>query len=249
MQPTTIDDVIAELDNVINWCRQNQSRIGYFACLYRKMTLSVKQGIAQGKFQDGKRMELLDVIFANRYLQAWKAYISKEKCSNAWCAAFDVSSRSDLIVLQHLLLGINTHINLDLAIAAVESCPGEKIYGLENDFNHINDVIAGLMDEVQADLASIWAPLKRMASLAGKTPEQLMNFNIAIARKTSWANAIALSVASGKAKEEFINLMDNNVVKLANGISSPGSAAKLLLRFVLLSETKSVNDIISKLYD
>ena len=123
IQATSVDDVIAHLDNIIDWSKKKQSRIGYFATLYRNMTKAVKQGIADKTFTDGKRMELLDVIFANRYLDAWDAYVNKQKCSNAWCAAFNACDKNNLIVLQHLILGINTHINLDLGIAAAEACP------------------------------------------------------------------------------------------------------------------------------
>jgi hypothetical protein len=41
-------------------------------------------------------------------------------------------------------MGINTHINLDLAIAAALTSPGTAIYSLEKDFNKINDVISSL---------------------------------------------------------------------------------------------------------
>ena len=139
---TTIDEVITELDSIIEWSLANKSRIGYFATLYRRMTIAVKNGIANNTFQDGKRMEQLDIIFAKRYITAWDAYINKKPCSNAWCNAFDACQQTDLIVLQHLITGINTHINLDLCIAAAECCPRDQIYSLESDFEMINKVIA-----------------------------------------------------------------------------------------------------------
>ncbi|MEO5782294.1 MAG: DUF5995 family protein, partial [Ginsengibacter sp.] len=139
---TSIIEVITELDKVIEWSKLNQSRIGYFASLYRNMTIVVQRGIANKFFDDSARTERLDVTFANRYLQAWQAYTNKQKCSAAWQKTFDFCNNNNLVVLQHLILGINTHINLDLAIAAAETCPGEKIYDLQNDFEKINVVIA-----------------------------------------------------------------------------------------------------------
>lgn len=70
MLPTTIDGVIEELDRTIATARRDESRLGYFPALYRKVTASVQQGIADGRFEDGDRMERLDIIFANRYLEA-----------------------------------------------------------------------------------------------------------------------------------------------------------------------------------
>ena len=68
MAATDIDGVIQQLDVIIDWAHRHKSRLGYFAALYRKVTLKVKEGISEGFFEDGERMERLDVVFANRYL-------------------------------------------------------------------------------------------------------------------------------------------------------------------------------------
>ncbi len=78
-------------------------------------------------------MEKLDVIFAKRYLDAFAAYGLKQTCSGSWQWAFDGCTNTNLTVIQQLLLGINTHINLDLAIAAAHTCPGNGINALEKD--------------------------------------------------------------------------------------------------------------------
>ena len=62
----TIDEVIEALDGVLDEARRDGSRLGYFAALYRKVTIEVKKGIAAGYFDDGPRMERLDVLdYAN----------------------------------------------------------------------------------------------------------------------------------------------------------------------------------------
>lgn len=66
-----IDDVIRELDGIVHDCRRERNRLGFFAALYRTVTAEVKKGIEAGRFDDAKRMEHLDVIFANRYLDAY----------------------------------------------------------------------------------------------------------------------------------------------------------------------------------
>src|SRR5690606_22160887 len=129
-----IKEVLNQLDAIINYCRINQHRNGYFATLYKHMTLAVKQGIEKGMFDDGPRMEKLMVIFANRYLSAWEAYNNNQPCTNAWCATFDACRQNDLVVFQHLLLGINTHINLDLGIAAAQTVSGDQIHEMQADF-------------------------------------------------------------------------------------------------------------------
>lgn len=249
IKATTIDEVVSGLDYVIDWSKQKESRIGYFATLYRKMTIAVRDGIANNSFDDGKRMEVLDVIFANRYLQAWYAYTNKQKCSNAWCAAFDACENSKLIVLQHLILGINTHINLDLGIAAAEACPAAEIQSLSSDFNKINTVIAGLTENVQNDLVEVWPPLGLLIRLAKHRQEPLLNFSIDTARKVSWQNAVVLSQATGNNRENYINIMDNAVSKIADRITNPGFVVELALRPIRRMESKKVSDVISLLHD
>lgn len=244
IKASSVDEVIVHLDNIIDWSKKKQSRMGYFATLYRNMTKAVKQGIADNAFTDGKRMELLDIIFANRYLHAWDAYVNKQKCSNAWCAAFDACNKKNLIVLQHLILGINTHINLDLGIAAAEACPGEKIHTLKADFEKINGVIASLMQGVQDDLSQVWPPLSFLERIANNREDAVLNFSIDLARKASWANAVALSKAEGESKEHYIKMMDNTVLFLANRIINPGLATRFILSPVLKMESKKVSDII-----
>ncbi|MFP4635849.1 MAG: DUF5995 family protein, partial [Nitriliruptoraceae bacterium] len=65
---TSIDEVIAELDDVIARAIAQRDAAGYFAVLYRKVTATIRDGLATGFFDDAERMERLDVLFAERYL-------------------------------------------------------------------------------------------------------------------------------------------------------------------------------------
>jgi hypothetical protein len=73
MAATTIDEVINQLEKIIKESIDTRSRIGFFAALYHKVTVRVKEGILKNEFEDGARMEQLDVVFANRYARdgAW----------------------------------------------------------------------------------------------------------------------------------------------------------------------------------
>ncbi len=247
IQTTSINEVIVHLDNIIEWSKKQNSRIGYFATLYRSMTIAVQKGIANNSFKDGKRMERLDTIFANRYLQAWYAYVNKQTYSNAWRSTFSACDNGNLVVLQHLLLGINTHINLDLGIAAAETCPGDKIHDLREDFEKINDVIASLMQTVQDNLSKVWWPLKMLTKISNNRHEAVLNFSIDSARKASWANAVALAVVQGDANKNYITMMDNTVVRIGNRIMDPGLAMGFVLQQVRRMEDKNVTNIIGLL--
>jgi hypothetical protein len=120
-QFSSIDEAISAMDRNIDRCLEGADRAGFFAAMYRAVTARVKQGIEDGWFDDCDRMERFDVLFAHRYLDACRRWEAGSEVTDAWRLAFETSERSDCIALQHLLLGINAHINLDLGIAAADA--------------------------------------------------------------------------------------------------------------------------------
>ena len=147
---------------------------------------------------------------------------------------------SSLTVLQQLILGINTHINLDLAIAAATIAPGNQIHALHEDFNRINSVIAALFDDVQACLTEVWFPMRLLKKVINKHGDAVLNFSIGKARDTAWANAVLLANMTAAQQAAHINTMDALVRKIGEGIVQPGFWPTLLLRFVRLTEYDDV---------
>jgi hypothetical protein len=241
----TIDEVIAQLDAIIAACRARKSRLGYFPALYRKVTIRVKEGIARGNFEDGARMERLDVIFANRYLAAWDTHQRGATPSQAWLVAFNAAKSPFRIVLQHLLLGMNAHINLDLGIAAAQTAPGGALPSLQNDFNAINGVLASLVDEVRTELQYIWKPLKSLARLSFGLENYLINFSMETARSHAWGIAEKLAPLTDQAA--IIHETDQSTTLLAEVIRNPPPLTRLNTLLIRLCEMKSVPAIIDTL--
>ena len=241
----TIDEVIAQLTMIIDDCKNRQDTLGYFAVLYRKVTQRVKRGILQNEFEDGKRMELLDVRFANRYFEAYDAFRSGKPCSASWQLAFNASQEQHHIVLQHLLLGINAHINLDLGIAALDTAGDQSINSIRNDFFAINAVLAELVDNVKNDIGAISPVFKCLMPLAPKTEEMLINFSIQLARDGAWKFAGELQ-ASGRS-EQLIEARDEIIVLLGSTIRKPGIILSLINRVIAFFEWRSVAEKMERL--
>ena len=247
MLPTTIDGVIKELDRTIAEARREASRLGYFPALYRKVTFSVKQGIADGRFEDGKRMERLDVIFANRYLEAIAKLRSGEAPTRSWAMAFDAAASSRPLVLQHLLLGMNAHINLDLGIAAARTAPGGELAALQGDFNTINDVLAELVDEVKGDLTAVWPKLAWLDRLSGPADDAIANFSMGAARDRAWKTATRLAPLPSQEQRLLIAESDRRVEILGRVIWKPGLTARAVGTFIRMGERGTVPEIIDLL--
>jgi hypothetical protein len=146
MRAENIEDIIKNLTEIIEWSRENASRLGYFPALYRKVTVQVRNGIEEGFFEHGDLMDRFDVVFANRYLDAFHQYVDSGTATRSWKLAMDATSSRRPVVLQHLLLGMNAHIALDLAVTVAETTPERKLPELKNDFLKINGILSGLID-------------------------------------------------------------------------------------------------------
>ena len=249
MQANTIDQVISFLEEIIEESKTNNSPMGYFAALYQKVTIKVKEGIENNYFDDGPRMEKLDIVFANRYLEAYYAQKKKEAVTTSWQKAFAIAPNYWPIVLQHLLIGMNAHINLDLGIAAAEVSKGKDIDALENDFKKINDVLSSLVKDVQNDLAKIWPALKIILKLTGKADDFLVDFSMEIARDGAWKFANQLAEQQ---EDDWIVLIEERDEKVANKakiVTHPGFIISGMMKIVRIGERGTVKKKIEILKD
>ena len=212
------------------------------------MTVAVQKGINDKLFADGARMEKLDVIFANRYLEAYYRQSLKNHITESWKVAFDATLQP-LTVIQHLLLGMNAHINLDLSVAAAETCKGDHIELMRKDFDLINDIIGSLINIVQKDLEEICFPMKMLKYIDNKSKESVINFSITTARNTAWINAVALSAIFPDMYNPYIKTLDSKIALVANNIKNPDFSQSLILRAIRIFEPKDVGEIINFLKD
>ena len=236
----TIADVILALDAIVQESARTQSRAGYFAALYKRMTMAVSIGIQKGAFEDGPRMEALDILFAQRYLTAFESFKASTECSSSWQHALTGCGNRSLIVLQHLLLGINAHVNLDLAIAAAKLAPGNAIHALEKDFNQINVLIAELIDDVQKCLEEVWFPMRLLRNVINRQGHAVLNFSMGVARKTAWTNAVLLANMNAADQAVHIKSIDVMVRNIGERISHPGLWPQMLLRIIRFTEYEDV---------
>src|SRR5690606_16469830 len=187
MLPKTIDEVIFKLDEIIEKECANNSCMAYFPILYRKVTVRIKEGILKNEFENNERMEKLDVLFATLYIDAYEGLVHNKPFTRSWKNAFEAAKTGKLLIMQHLLLGINAHINLDLGIAVAETVGDDgELMDFENDFNKINEILASMIANVEAKIISV-SPLFGLLDKFGKGREdKLVSFSINVARDGAW---------------------------------------------------------------
>lgn len=226
MLPTTVDGVIANLQTIIDDSITTGSRLGYFAALYKRMTMAIRDGIQTGKFQDNARMERLDVTFANRYLVTREQYFTGELHGQSWLQAYSATNSSQYTVLQQLLIGINPHIMIDLGVAAARTCPGDQFASLEHDFNTVNAVILALFPTIDAELDEL-SPFENFVdhSFLGWIKDKAIDLSIDAGRKSSWDFAKSLAYLDLPAQAIAIGKRDLEALALGTCILKDPMAA------------------------
>lgn len=244
----TIDEVIKQLDDVIARSIREQSRLGYFAALYRKVTVKVKEGIAEGRFDNCPRMELLDVTFANRYLTALGQFERGERPSLCWLASFKAAAAWRPIILQQLLLGMNAHINFDLGIAAAETAPGDELPSLEHDFNEINIILAGLVAQVQSAIYEVSPWIRLLGQIDPRADTAIVNFSMDKARASAWNLATRLGPLSQDRWNAVLDIRDAEATALSYLVRNPiGWLFKIGLLVIRSRESNNVAKVIEVL--
>lgn len=244
MTPVNIAEIVDRLTGITTWARQTDNRLGFFPALYRTVTIEVQRGIAEGRFEDPVRMERLDVIFARRYLDAFESYREGKPLPRSWRLAFDAATRWRPIILQHLLLGMNAHINFDLGIAAATVAPGASLPALQRDFNEINVILAGLMAGVESEISAVSPWIDLVATAAGNVDSVLAAFNMDLARNVAWRVAEKLAPLDTANQQRQIEEVDLAATLLGRALLYPPLLTTAALVIVRGRETSSVPDVI-----
>jgi len=248
MTPQTIDEVIVELDQIIVRARRERSRLGLFATLYRNVTIRVKEGIAAGAFEDGARMEKLDVTFANGYLSALDSFRNGRPLRKCWLVSFKMAAKWPPIILQHLLAGMNAHINFDLGIAAQAVAPGAELPSLEHDFNQINAILGAMVAKVRSDIEEVSPWIKLLDSIDPSAENQFINFSLDKARASAWLVANIVNSTPPAELARKLSILDDGVAMLGLLIGSPKEwIVSLGLHVIRLRESNDIPHIIDVL--
>jgi hypothetical protein len=247
MRADDIDGVIDNLTDIVNGAVRDGDRIGYFASLYRQVTVAIRDAIRVNEFDDGERMSRFDAAFGNRYFDALDAWRRDQKGPRCWREAFRLLEETDTIIVQHLLLGVNAHINLDLAVAAAQTSPGDSIQNLERDFFLVNDILVSVLAQIQDALDDVSPFMSLLDEFGGRTDERILDFNIRTARREAWQNALLLAHQPEAQRAGTIERLDTRATLLAVLLARPGRLIRPVVELIQARESPDVREVISRL--
>ncbi len=174
-------------------CSREGDRIGYFAAMYIAVTRTIAERTASGAFDDPERMEHFVVAFAGRYLRNLDGWANGGAVDGSWRLAFETAARWRPVILQHLLLGMNAHINLDLGVTAAEHAVDGVLDAVRADFDAVNDVLGSLVDECQGALGDVSPWMGLADRVGGGGDETMIRFSLVAARRQAWSVATRLA--------------------------------------------------------
>lgn len=201
-----VADVLARMDDRLAELHAAGDARRVFLAVYRTMSGSMGEAIADGRFVDPVWTERLTVAFAGLYFEADEAWCDDRSCASPWAAAFVAAERPRVTTVEHALLGINAHIVYDLprAVATTMVASGDVDDGQVTeatvarrrfDYEVVNQVLAETVDRAQDVLAAYVPRLRVVDALASRLDEYAAEALLRASRTQGWHAAMALAVA------------------------------------------------------
>lgn len=189
------------------WIQASDKRAIFLNC-YLLMTRNMLTAIESGEFHDADWVRPLLQRFADYYFEALEAYDHGSPTTpKVWQRAHDAAQRKKVAVLQHLLLGVNAHINFDLVLTLVELLEGEWNELDEDvrtmrytDHCQVNAIIGRTIDAVQDEVIEVLLPeMDYVDRLLGPFDEWMTSRLISRWREEVWQHAVQLLECSTQA--------------------------------------------------
>jgi hypothetical protein len=215
---------------------------GYFPALYSRVTERIGASIEDGAFQDGPGLDRFATRFASHYVAAAHDHGRGPQC---WQASWNVAADPRLLIVQHLLLGINAHVNYDLPRAVVEVADERgDLLSIRHDFDAVNDVLAATYVDVVKDLDRVSRWVNSASRLGGG---HAFNFSLALARARAWQAATAMYSLPAEGRRAYAEQLDRLVSVLAFQITRPTPLLRPLVSLARRLEEHDATKVVTAL--
>jgi hypothetical protein len=214
------------VDRLLADMQRNLDRLGCghnaaFALLYWRTTEGIRDAIRAGEFSDRPFWNQVTTAFGRYYLDALAAWRRGDRrhAPKAWRIAFRAARRERVSTLGDLVLGINAHVNRDLAFVYFR-------LGAKNRDDHL------FVDTVLTRIRPIAYPeimAKLDPTLAGQAPnDPALSLDVFAWRELAWTNAARLAAAPDAAARRSIAAgIERHSIAMARRIKAafPATAA------------------------
>jgi hypothetical protein len=210
LAPTSVDEALEALELVASRLRDRNDARAVFPDVYAVITRKVKEAI-EGRgpaFLEPQWISRLAGFFCEYYLAALAASLDgRATASAAWDVAFEQCDELGAPASIHAVLGINAHINYDLAQGLYENIvqhgavhDQELLRRYRHDHDLVNEILAAAMPEIFQILVTRYGcPLAALATVTRGVQETISRavmFTLRQWRDRVWDDLEALLAAS-----------------------------------------------------
>jgi hypothetical protein len=173
----------------------------FFLATYLRTTRAVAEELELSGFRDPAWVERWDVAFADLYLDAVEDAQAGRRPPRPWAVAFGAGERDGLPPLRHVLLGMNAHINYDLAQSLLAVIPSrdfddpELLADRHADHERIDQVLVARVGAEDTELEALSGPRSRTDRLLQPLNRLATKRFLRESRAKVWANARLLDNA------------------------------------------------------
>ena len=174
----------------------------FFLATYLRTTRAVAEELERGGFRDPAWVERWDVAFADLYLDAVEDGQAGRRPPQPWAVAFGAGAGPDgLPPLRHVLLGMNAHINYDLAqsllavISSRDFDDPELLADRHADHERIDQVLVARVGAEDSELEALSGPRSRTDRVLQPLNRLATKRFMRESRAKVWANARLLDSA------------------------------------------------------
>ena len=148
--------VLTRMTELVDQWEAAQDRRAIFLGCYRLMTRNMLDAIEADRFHDDIWVSNLLHGFSDYYFHALDLYEQASQATpQVWKLAHDATRDAEVSTMQHLLLGVNAHINFDLVFALYDqlapewdSLSAEQRALRHADHEMVNRIIGETVDAV-----------------------------------------------------------------------------------------------------
>ncbi len=210
---------------VDQWEAAHDRRAIFLGC-YRLMTRNMLDGIEAGRFHDGAWVSRLLERFADYYFVALD-HFEQDKTSTpaVWKLAFDAARDEKVMTLQHLLLGVNAHINHDLVFSLYDllesewaAASPEQRAKRHADHEMVNHIIGETTDAVQDQVVEQFSPwVEFFDKVLGPVDEWMTSQLLSHWREEVWDHAVRyLELATPEERAELRAHIEQHAMRLGH---------------------------------
>jgi hypothetical protein len=222
------DPTLQRMQTLIDaWEAIRDDKAIFLRC-YRLMTANMLTAVDRQEFHDSAWVGRLLHRFVEYYFSALDAYLADPTTApRVWQMTHAAARRPEIFTLQHLLLGVNAHINYDLVLALVDlldaewdSLPESQRLLRYEDHCQVNRVIGKTIDAVQDQVLEPAMPvLKTLDKLMGPVDEMLISRLLSQWRENVWQHAVRLlETHDREERASQVKQIETHVLELGEGI-------------------------------